>query len=347
MTFFPGIFRSNVFIKMRSWEYWPFGILHAPLFPYWLWLSLKARSMTFFSASNPGILMGGMFGESKYEVLEKVPDGVKPKTILIPYPATTEYVEKQLAHHNLSFPLIFKPDLGERGWRVKKITRREDIAAYLKVINMPFLVQDYVSLPLEFGVFYVRYPNEVKGRVTSIVGKEMLSVVGDGVQTLRGLILNKDRAKLQWDALRLIYQSRLEEIIPRNSRIELVSIGNHCLGTTFLNANHLITDRLSEAFDAISNAIEGFYFGRFDLRTASIADLEEGRVMVMELNGCGAEPAHIYQPGFPLAEALRVLFRHWSDIYRVSSENHRRGTPYISFQEAREIYRKFKTLTAA
>jgi hypothetical protein len=208
-------------------------------------------------------------------------------------------------------------------------------------------VQDYVSLPLEFGVFYVRYPDEPKGRVTSIVGKEMLSVVGDGVQTLRELILAADRAKLQWETLRVTYQSRLEEVVPKGSRIELVSIGNHCLGTTFLNANHLITDRLSDAFDAISQSIEGFYFGRFDLRTASLADLEEGRVMIMELNGCGAEPAHIYQPGFPLVDAVRVLFRHWSDIYRVSSENNRRGTPYISFQEARAVYRNFKTLTNA
>lgn len=291
--------------------------------------------------------MGGMFGESKYEVMNRVPENVKPRTILIPYPATTASVEQLLAEHNMSFPLIFKPDLGERGWRVKKITRREDIDVYLKVINMPFLVQDYVSLPLEFGVFYVRYPGEPKGRVTSIVGKEMLSVVGDGVHSLRELILSKDRAKLQWETLRIIYQSRLEEIIARNSQVELVSIGNHCLGTMFLNANHLITNRLSDAFDSISNTIEGFYFGRFDLRTASIADLQEGRVMIMELNGCGAEPAHIYQPGFPLAEALRVLFRHWSDIYRVSIENHRRGAQYISFREARMIYRKFKTLTTA
>lgn len=291
--------------------------------------------------------MGGMFGESKYEVMKKVPDEVKPKTILIPYPTTMEFVEQLLAKHNMPFPLIFKPDLGERGWRVKKITRREDIDTYLTVINMPFLAQDYVSLPLEFGVFYVRYPNEPKGRVTSIVGKEMLSVVGDGVQTLRELILGVDRAKLQWETLRVTYQSRLGEVIPNGSRIELVSIGNHCLGTTFLNANHLITDRLSDTFDAISQSIEGFYFGRFDLRTASLADLEEGRVMIMELNGCGAEPAHIYQPGFPLVDAVRVLFRHWSDIYRVSSENNRRGTAYISFQEARAVYRNFKTLTKA
>jgi len=62
MNLLTSIARSDFFIKLKSWEYWPFGILQAPLFFYWLWLSLKARSLVFFSASNPGILMGGMFG---------------------------------------------------------------------------------------------------------------------------------------------------------------------------------------------------------------------------------------------------------------------------------------------
>ena len=340
------LLRSNLFIKISSWEYWPFGIVHAPLFPYWLWLSLKARSMIFFSASNPGMLMGGMFGESKFDVMSGVPSEVKPKTILIKLPTTRQDVLDQMTRNELTFPLIFKPDLGERGWRVKKIRTGQEIDDYLKEINIPFLVQEYVDLPQEFGVFYVRYPSEANGRVTSIVGKEMLSVTGDGTRTLQDLILEKDRAKLQWDSLRVMYRDSLRERIPNGKEIELVSIGNHCLGTKFLNSNHLITDRLSASFDAISKKIDGFYFGRFDLRTTSHVDLEEGRVMIMELNGCGAEPAHIYQPGFPLLEASRVLFKHWSDIYRVSVENHHRGAPYLSFREARTIYKKFKALTA-
>lgn len=347
MDILSRLLHTRFVIKIRNWEYWPFGIIHAPLFIYWLWLSLKARSFTFFSASNPGILMGGMFGESKYEVMEKVPVSVKPKTLRMEVPTTPEKVLGEITFHGLIFPVIFKPDLGERGWRVKKISCAEDIAPYLKLINMPFLVQEYVSLPLEFGVFYVRYPSAPSGRVVSIVGKEMLTVTGDGHSSLSQLILQNDRAKLQWEVLSEGYRHRLDEILPVGERLELVSIGNHCLGTKFLNANHLINDKLSASFDVISRQIDGFYFGRYDLRTASIADLEEGRVMVMELNGCGAEPAHIYDPGFSLLKAIRVLFRHWQDIYRVSHENHLRGTPYISFREARSIYQRFKTLTAS
>ncbi len=290
--------------------------------------------------------MGGMFGESKFEVLEKVPIPSKPKTILIKLPATTTTVLQQMCERGLTFPIIFKPDLGERGWMVRKISNEEDIGNYLEKIKIDFLAQELVDLPLEFGVFYVRYPGEAFGRVTSIVGKEMLNVTGDGRKTLQVLILEKERAKLQWNSLKVAYQDRLTHIIPLGEKMELVSIGNHCLGTKFLNENGLITVKLSASFDRISKQIEGFYFGRFDLRVASLHDLENGNVRVLELNGCGAEPAHIYEPGFSFSEALGVLFRHWHDIYRISKENHKRGVAYISFREARIIYKNFKTLTA-
>ena len=286
-----------------------------------------------------------MLGESKFEVLEKVPVSCKPKTILIKPPATTTMVLQQMREHGLTFPIIFKPDLGERGWMVRKIRNELDIGNYLKKIKIDFLAQQLVDLPLEFGVFYVRYPSEAFGRVTSIVGKEMLSVEGDGVKTLQTLILEKERAKLQWNSLKVEYQDRLSLIIPLGEKMELVSIGNHCLGTKFLNKNGLITEKLSTSFDSISKQIGSFYFGRFDLRVASLDDLENGNVQVLELNGCGAEPAHIYEPGFSFSAALGVLFRHCHDIYRISNENHKRGVAYISFREARIIYKNFKALT--
>lgn len=341
------LLHSRLMIKLRSWEYWPFFVVHAPLFVYWLWLSLKARSLVFFSASNPGILMGGMFGESKFEVLEKVPAALKPKMIRIGTPVDCDGVIAEISRNGLSFPLIFKPDLGERGWRVRKINGRDDVEAYVRTIHLPFLVQEFVDLPLEFGVFYVRYPEEDTGRVVSVVGKEMLTVTGDGNRTLEELILSKNRAKLQWETLQHTFSGQLNHVIPEGKRIELVSIGNHCLGTKFLNANHLISERLSKSFDRISKQVDGFYFGRYDLRAASEKDLEDGKVMIMELNGCGAEPGHIYQPGFPLLAAQRVLFHHWRDIYRVSVQNHKKGVPYISFREARSIYKQFSALTAS
>jgi len=338
------ITRSNFLIKLRSWEYWPFGIIQGPVFLYWLFLALRARSIFFFSASNPGILSGGMMGESKSDVLNLVPDEVKPKTLLVKLPATVESVAKLISDNGLSFPVIFKPDQGERGWMVRRIDHENDIAQYLKEIRINFIIQEFVDLPLEFGVFYVHYPDRPDGHVTSITMKRFLDVTGDGKSTLRELILSMDRAKLQWETLQTKYKDELDLVLPKGQSRELVSIGNHCLGTTFLNAYHLITPKLNASFNEISRKIRGFHFGRYDLRCASFEDLEAGRVKIVELNGCGAEPAHIYHPGSSFWRGMATLFAHVHNMYRISVINHSMGVPYLSFQEGRAIYRKFKAL---
>ncbi len=347
MKFFRAISHRTFFIKLTSWEYWPFGIIQAPMFVYWIWYALKERSLLYFSASNPSILTGGMMGESKFDVLNLVPEEVKPKTVLIKLPSSREQVLEEMNKNALTFPVIFKPDLGERGWMVRRINTEQEIDQYLTEIKIDFLIQVLVELPLEFGVYYVRFPSEENGFVNSIVVKEFLFIEGNGKKNIQQLILEKDRAKLQWKTLKEVYKDQLDEVLAYGKRIELISIGNHCLGTKFLNGNHLITEKLSASFDTISKQVKDFYFGRYDLRCASLQDLENGNVKIVELNGCGAEPAHIYQPGSSLWDAIRVLITHWKNMYRISTENHRRGVPYLSLKEGREIYKKLKALKSA
>lgn len=285
-------------------------------------------------------------GESKYEVLQLVPESLRPKTILIKLPATVTRITETMSANGLSFPFIFKPDLGERGWMVRRIKDEQEIERYLREIKIDFIMQELVELPLEFGVYYVRFPSQANGFVNSITGKEFLSILGDGVKNLQELIREKDRAKIQWETLRIVYADRLAEVVPSGEKIELVSIGNHCLGTTFLNFNHLINDTLNSSFNNISKQISGFYFGRYDLRCASLQDLENGNIKIMELNGCGAEPAHIYHPNASLINAVGVLITHWRNLYRISKENHERGVAYLSLAEGKQIYRRVKKYMA-
>jgi len=333
---------SNLIIKLTHWEYWPFGFVQFPIFFYYPWLSLRARSLTFFSGSNPGIVMGGMFGESKFEVLQKLPPPIVPRTILIKQPCSVETILKTLQDQQFSFPVIFKPDLGERGFMVKKIFTREDIQRYVTHLKYDFLVQEFVDLPMEFGVFYQRLPTEKNGQVTSIVLKEMLYVVGNGSSTFQELILRNDRAKLQWEVLKLTYQNELDYIIPTGEKREIVSIGNHCLGTKFINANFLISKELTISFDNISKQIEGFYFGRFDLRCKDFEDLKQGKVKVLELNGSGAEPSHIYDPAFSLWVAMKTLIQHWKTIFEISMQNKMLGYQFISLKDAIDYYHNFR-----
>jgi hypothetical protein len=345
MYFVDRVWRSNFFIKLRHWEFWPFGILQFPIIFYYLWLSARARSFFFFSASNPGIDMGGLLGESKFDILKKIPEAYTAKTILIKQNTSLPTILQKMKEANLSFPLIFKPDLGERGFLVKRIYTETQAAKYAQSFRFDFLIQELIDLPYEFGVFYKCLPSENSGRVFSITGKKMLTVTGDGISTLQTLIMQQDRAKLQWQKLKLAYADQLNDVIPPGIEVILNSIGNHCLGTMFINSNALIDDELNASFDRISKQIDGFYYGRFDLRCGSIEDLKKGKIKIVELNGCGAEPAHIYHPGYSFWKAVSEMIDHWRNIFEIAIENKKRGVSFLSFAEVKIFYRKFKEAT--
>ena len=282
-----------------------------------------------------------MLGESKFKVLNKIKGPIKPITFLVSHEVTTTEVLKKMEDAGLTFPVIAKPDIGERGWGVEKISSETALTRYIQKTPVDFLIQEFIDLPVEVGVFYYRYPNQSKGRVSSVVIKEMLSVKGDGKTDLLALILKNDRAKLQLDHLKKQYDLNL--VPDAGETMELVGIGNHCKGATFLNGNYLINQKLHDTFDDISRGIEGFYYGRFDLRCASIEALYAGAVKIMELNGAGSEPAHIYQPGFSIIEAYRVLFQHWKALFDISTYNKKVGVPYLTFKEGWKAYQKVRS----
>lgn len=334
--------QNKTWIKISNWEYWPFGLVYIPVFIYWGWLVLKARSFFFFSASNPTIENGGMLGESKMKIFDLINDGLKPKTIYFKHDSTSDQIYETLKNEDLHFPLIFKPDIGERGSFVEKIESDEDIEKYLFKIKVDFLIQEYIDYPIEMGVFYYRFPNEKKGTVSSIVVKDMLSVVGDGQSRVKELCLKIPRAKIIMSDLETRLGETMGRVLKNGEMLELEPIGNHCRGTAFLNGNHLITEELNITFDRIAKTIDGFYFGRFDLRCKSIAELYEGKIKILELNGAGSEPGHIYHPGTTLTEAYSAIFHHINVLYKISKQNHEKGIPYMTFSEGISEIKKLR-----
>ena len=123
----------------------------------------------------------------------------------------------------------------------------------------------------------------------------------------------------------------LNEVLRENEEKLLEPIGNHVRGTAFLNAADLINDELNRVFDKLAIEIEGFYYGRFDIRCQSIPDLYKGNFKVMEVNGAASEPAHIYSPNYPIFKGYRELLHHWRMLYKISRMNHRNGVQYMSF----------------
>jgi len=280
-----------------------------------------------------------MLGESKFRILESIPDSHKPKTSFYSFPFDAFKVTEEV-EGDFSYPLIAKPDIGERGWGVAKISSKKELLTYLAKTNVNILVQEYISQPLELGVFYYRFPDATTGNVTSIVQKQMLSVTGDGVSTIHELISKSPRAILQYDRIKRRLQEQIYSVLPKGQYFELEPIGNHSRGTRFINANNHITKALVHSMDSVSKQIPSFFFGRFDLRCNSYHDLESGRFKIMELNGAGAEPAHIYQPGTTILVAYKAIFKHLSILQKISAVNHQKGIRYMSLSEGYKEWRK-------
>ncbi len=329
--------------RITHFEFWPFDIFYFPVKLYYLYLALKSRSFFFFTASNPSIDFGGMLGEKKSEIFKLIPEKYKPKTQLFWPDQTEKHILDYCQRENISFPFVLKPDIGERGWMVRKINNEVGLQDYLQEIQVPFLLQEFISYPLELGVFYVEVPGQ-PGRVTSIVRKGFLAVTGDGRKTVRQLLEKNVRAVLQVDFDDPLFQELFLTVPASGEQVTVEGIGNHCRGTTFYSGNEWIDDQLHDAFRKISAEIDGFHFGRYDLRCESIEHLKMGeKFKILELNGAGSEPGHIYDPGFSLWQAYKDVCWHLSMLQKTSALNKQSGVGYWSFKEG---WKKIKEIKA-
>jgi hypothetical protein len=343
----PAAFRLRSFyIRALSWEYWPMWLVHFPVSFYYIYLALKARSFFFFSASNPSIETGGMFFESKWDIFKLIPEQYYPPTILVKEEDDLEVISGKMKHAGIEFPVIAKPNRGERGWGVRKITSCNELAIYKNAAAVDFLLQTYVDYPLEFSIFYYRNPASEKGRLTSVTLKKLLSITGDGCATVEELIRRNDRSFLQYNKLKESKQLDFARILKAGEQEILVPYGNHVLGAMFVDYTHIIDERLVATFDHLSKQINGFFYGRFDLRCSSVEDMKAGKnISILELNGAGAEPAHIYDPHFSFFKAQKVIAEHYGMMYRAALANHQAGVPFMSLRSyirARKLEKKYK-----
>ena len=93
-----------------------------------------------------------------------------------------------MRQHGLLFPVVLKPDAGQRGSGVSIVRSSRKLREYLTHAAFPVILQEYVSGE-EYGVFYYRYPGDERGRILSVTEKRMPILVGDGKRTLEELIL--------------------------------------------------------------------------------------------------------------------------------------------------------------
>ncbi len=319
-------------VPISSFEFWPGWLFYIPVVSYWLWLGLRFRGFTLPTAANPHVETGGLCGESKSSILDQA--GPEAAAWIAPYMRMTTgeddlaRAQALLSGASLSLPVVVKPDIGCNGTGIRRADSVEALSAALAAFprGVVILLQELIPFEGEAGIFYVRHPDQRTGRVTSLTLKIAPSIVGDGVSTIRELVLADERSGRVPDIYLPRLAGRQDEVLPAGVGMTLVFAGNHCKGSIFLDGHRDITDALTRRIDAIMRDIPDFHFGRIDVKFRSLASLRAGEDFgIIEINGVGSEATHIWDSTTTLAKAYRDQLWHYRQAFEIGAAMRRRG----------------------
>jgi membrane protein DedA with SNARE-associated domain len=352
LNFDPRKFSTRL-SRWRRWEFWPPWMFYPPVALYYVWLALKHRGFMLPTAANPGIFSGGILGESKMATLRDLMNGSGEFTAAAAL-VTGATVEERLAsireirsRLNLSHPFILKPDVGQRGAGIKLIRDEAQALAYLRQTSAALLVQRFAEGPHEAGIFYYRFPGEPRGHIFAITKKIFPAITGDGKSTVAELVWRDPRARFIADKYLQRFGARQNEVLAAGATLKLVEAGNHAQGCIFRDGMQLNSPALEQRMEDISQKLDGFFIGRYDIRFASEADLRAGKnFQIVELNGAAAEAANIYDARNTLWSAYRTLFRQWDLVFAIGAANRQRGCAPMKLSRLWREWRNYSRVAA-
>ncbi len=284
---------------------------------------------------------------SKKEIYEMIPDQNIPKTVFIPKNESSDIALERILASDIGFPFIAKPNIGMKSFGVEKIQDKEAFQEYVAWSPSDFLVQELIPFTKEVGIFYVRKPEEEIGKITGIVSKEFLKVVGDGQRSIVELIKASPRSHFQLKALQNKFGDKLQNVLKKGEEFILVPYGSHTRGAKFVDVSDKINTDLVKTIDGVCRQINGFHYGRLDVLYNSFEELCQGRnFSIIEINGAGGEATHIYDPKHSLFWAWKEIARHWGMLCDISMLNHQKGYPYLSFKDGRNMLKESGALQA-
>ncbi len=346
--------------RLRYFEYWPTRLFYLPIYAKIIHWALRLRSLAFMTTVNPGIEFGGLLNYSKSRILAALPEDKILRSFLIFSTVSSESAVALMAEHGLQYPVIAKPDLGERGFAVRVVRSSDELDDYLQNFSarssagdgqaerdpdQRIILQEYFHPAQEFAVLYSIAPGEAArgepGQIRSICAKQPLLVEGDGRSCLWQLIARHERAAKRFRLLRHKWRQCWYDILPAGERLQLTHIGAHSLGTDCISAQERSCPELLQIFARLSQSLNpewqqgkwNFTFGRFDILAKDWQAVLNGEFKVIELNGVNAEPLHIYHPKLPLRRGWHELWRHWQRIGHLAEELYHLGyRPDKTFQ---------------
>lgn len=322
--------------RLGRWEFWPIWAIYGPLAPGFLALMVRYGSVRLPTLVNAPIPGGGLAGESKAEIgaeLDLVSEHAIATVVLEvgEQQARLASVEKFMSTASLGYPIVLKPDVGERGRGVSIVPDAEALERYLAENEGLTLAQAYVPGE-EFGLFYVRVPGEEQGELFSVARKTPRHVVGNGEDNLERLILLDPICLPMAKTLLKLNDSRLEWIPSQGEHVPVTELATHSLGCRFLVGEDLRTPALETAVDRLSLRL-ALDFGRYDVRSPDESALRRGEFQVVEFNGLTGEAAHMYDPRYGPIRGRRILFEQWRRAFEVGAGHRTAGRKPLAWSK--------------
>lgn len=329
-----------------NWQNLPPALLYPMLIPHVIKLCFKYKaSIAIITNSNPVFPYGGLPFASKKVMF----DVFKAKKEFLPYEliSVKDDLGKKLSLaekfiEKTNYPVIVKPDTSHRGIDVNLIKNREELIELLKKQKWDYILQEYCDYDYEFGIFYCRIPEDKKGSIVSLSAKKIPILYGDGVSSLKTLILNSDidnKAPLLEK-----FSEELNMVLNKEESFKTLVCASHAQGAIFTDIQEHLTTELLAKTDEICN-VKGFYFGRLDVRAKNLEALKRGEFRIIEINGATSEFIHIYDKKYTFKDGLEELKRQWELLFEISAKNRNNKDNNLSIFKFFSEYLNFFLLT--
>ena len=167
----------------------------------------------------------------------------------------------------------------------------------------------------------MRRLGEARGAVVGVAVRHQPRVTGDGRHGIGQLIEADPRlARLLGHYRATLGEAWLSRVPRSGEKAVLGTVASLRVGGRYEDAKRLRTAALEARVDAVARSMDGFHFGRLDVRFTTGAALRAGQFRIIEVNGAGSEAIQFWDPGLKLSEAYRGVFDKQRALFDLAAE---------------------------